>query len=124
MCIRHDGPLGLNAAQLRIVQWVTRRPDLQAPWDEFVEELGDRLSPVLRDEYLLALREHALLDFDATPKRGYLATYPAIRAALPVARRADLQAYFSELRADTLGQVVSIQELAERPTRKDERINC
>ncbi len=112
----------LNAAQLRILQWVVKQPDLTARWTDFVAVLGDRLPPELRDDYLLELRTQALADFDTTGDDGFIATYPAVRAVLPSSRRVDLHEYLNTLRADTLAQIVSLQDVTERPTRKEERI--
>lgn len=113
----------LNAAQLRIVQWLAMQPDLKASWNDFEAALGDRLPPSLQDDYLLELQALALVDTNRTRDGKYLATYPAVRAALPTSRGADIRAYLNALRAETLGLVVSVQDLAERPTRKEQRID-
>lgn len=110
----------INLAQMRILRWLVRRPALQATWGEFVEALGGALPETARDEYLRRLRELLLLDYDVG--RGSIATYPAVSAALPVPRQANLRAHLNQLKADSLHHMILAQELTSRLTRKDERI--
>ena len=112
----------LNVAQLLMLRWLSTRPKLEATWLELVDALGDRLSAELRDAYLTDLRLWGLADYDPKQRGGFFATYPAVAAALPPQRGANLERRLAEMNSDVLMKMCSALGLKNPPTRKDDRL--
>ena len=112
----------LNFGQLLLLRWLGTRPNLEAPWSDLVEALGDRLTPELRDAYLLDLRLWGLADHHPTERGGFFATYPAVIASLPATRGVRLRQQLPALTSDVLGKIAGALGLQNPPTTKDGRV--
>ena len=94
----------LNVGQLLLLRWLGTRPNLEATWAELLAALGDRLTPGLRDAYLLDLRLWGLADYHPTQRGGFFATYPAVVAHLPNPRGIKLRQRLQDTATDYLAQ--------------------
>lgn len=112
----------LNNGQLVLLRWLATRRGLEATWTEFVEALGDRLAPGLRDAYLRDLRLWALVDYDPQPGGGFVGTYPAVVSVLPSQRNVKLRDHLTRLNSDVLLRMTGALGLRNPPTRKEPRI--
>src|SRR5688572_16679045 len=112
----------LNVGQLLLLRWLGTRPNLEATWAELLAALGDRLTPGLRDAYLLDLRLWGLADYHPTQRGGFFATYPAVVAHLPNPRGIKLRQRLQDTATDYLARIAGALGLSNPPTKKDGRI--
>lgn len=112
----------LNVGQLLLLRWLGTRPNLEATWSELLEALGDRLSPELRDAYLLDLKLWGLADYHPTQRGGFVATYPAVVAHLPNPRGIKLRQRLQDMTTDLLARTAAALGLRNVPSKKDDRL--
>ena len=114
--------LELNFGQLLLLRWLGTRPNLEATWSDLIQAIGDRLTPELRDAYLLDLRLWGLADYHPAQRGGFFATYPAVIAHLPTRRGVRAQQQLAGLTSDMLPRIAGALGLKNVPSRKEERL--
>lgn len=129
MHLAHPASVGhalteLNAAQMRILEWLAIQPGFQGTWSALTDALGDRVPEQIRDAYLNDLRLLALVDFHPTERGGFVATYPAATSTVPTSHRQPLHERLGAINSDVLLRICSAMGMRPAPTRKDERIQA
>src|SRR5688572_14166240 len=112
----------LNIAQLLLLRWLGTRPNLEATWAELLAALGDRITPGLRDAYLLDLRLWGLADYHPTQRGGFFATYPAVVTHLPNPRGIKLRQRLQDTSTDYLARIAGALGIKNPPSKKEDRI--
>lgn len=112
----------LNAFQHLLLQWLIQQPSQRASWSQIAGELRGRLSQESLETQVKDLRLWGLVDHSPDLNEGYLATFPAVAAALPSARLR-IANYLSRIaNPDILGRMYRCLGYPQAPAKKEVRI--
>ncbi|MBI2910713.1 MAG: helicase-associated domain-containing protein [Chloroflexi bacterium] len=107
----------LDQFQHLVLRWLADQPGHAAAWAALGRELDGRVPPDYLENALRELRLWGLVDYEAAPAPGYVATYGAVATSLPQPRGARLRELMANLDSETLRRMAMGLGLKAAPTR-------